>query len=198
MCDRVILPIVEGHGDERSIRELLNRIFFDMMGATSMQVVRPIRRPKSSLLKAGGVERAVEFAANKLRPMDAGAKAVLVLIDADDSCPAELARSILARSHPVAGGIHVFCVLPNPEFETWFAAGVNGCHEYLGVLIPPVDPEGARVGKGWVEKHYQGGKYSETLDQPRLTHCFDLVQARQRSRSFAKLCSDMAQFGTNA
>jgi hypothetical protein len=56
---------------------------------------------------------------------------------------------------------------------------------------PPADPEQQRCGKGWIEHRFKGPKYSETVDQPRLTAAMDLHLCRQHSPSFDKLCREL-------
>lgn len=56
-------------------------------------VPRPVRVKRNGVVMADELERYVELAANK-----GGTDGrVLVLLDADDDCPAELAPSLLAR-----------------------------------------------------------------------------------------------------
>ena len=55
----------------------------------------------------------------------------------------------------------------------------------------PEDPEADRSGKGWIEKRFKAVKYSETVDQPKLTAGLDLRLCRKRSPSFDELCRDL-------
>ncbi|MEZ6066413.1 MAG: hypothetical protein R3B90_12065 [Planctomycetaceae bacterium] len=54
-------------------------------------------------------------------------------------------------------------------------------------------PKVDRHRKAWIERHWRGTKYSETVDQLTLTSAMDLnlCRRRSRSRSFDKLCRDI-------
>lgn len=193
---RHIVPIVEGHGEEASIRPLLTRAAHEILGRPGLQVVRPIRRPRSTLLRPNELERAAELAVLKGVQV-AGAReriGLLVLLDADEDCPAILAPELLQRLRMAQGDIASAVVLANVEFETWFAASAESLGAHLTMPIPDqhmVDPETARRGKGWIQAHFTQGRYSETVDQPRMTMAMDLAVCRHRSPSFDKLCRDL-------
>ena len=119
---------------------------------------------------------------------------VLILIDAESSCPKDLAPRLVSWAKDARADADIACVLPYPMFETWFAAaaaslaGVNGLPDDLPV---PDDPEGNRVGKAWLRAQLPR-KYSETVDQPRFAAKVDLFECRRRSASFGKLCRELA------
>ncbi|GAG17177.1 unnamed protein product [marine sediment metagenome] len=119
---------------------------------------------------------------------------VLVLIDADKDPPCILGPELLASAREVDVRADVSCVLANIEYETWFVAAAKSLHELLK-LPPdtqiPEDPETRRLGKAWINDHFRGTKYSETIDQPRMTALMDLSRCRARSPSFDKLCREL-------
>jgi hypothetical protein len=83
--------------------------------------------------------------------------------------------------------------MPNPMFETWFAAAAISLRGKNGLpddLPKPADPEGERAGKGWVKKHLPR-KYKETVDQPRFVGHMSLTECRDSSRSFRKLIKEL-------
>lgn len=84
--------IVEGHGEQEAVPLLVRRIAQEVH--IYPDVLRPMRVPASQLRKAGELERALEFAARKCG--DGGA--ILIMLDADDDCPAELGPALLVRS----------------------------------------------------------------------------------------------------
>jgi hypothetical protein len=112
---------------------------------------------------------------------------VLVLLDADDDCPAQLGPRLLTWAG--RGNLPVSVVLAKVEFEAWFlaaAASIAGHRGLCEPLVPPADPEAVHDAKGWLSRNMlEGRRYSETLDQPALAAMFDLDQAR-RADSFDK------------
>jgi hypothetical protein len=61
-----IVPIVEGHGEVQAVPELLRRLIAVFNPAVAINIHRPIRQNRGTLIKAGGIERAVELAASVL------------------------------------------------------------------------------------------------------------------------------------
>ncbi len=68
--------------------------------------------------KANEVERAVEFAARRMEPP----RAILILIDADDDCPAQVGPELLHRATVARSDVPLGVVLAKREFEAWFLA----------------------------------------------------------------------------
>ncbi|NLE37759.1 MAG: DUF4276 family protein, partial [Pirellulaceae bacterium] len=119
-------------------------------------------------------------------------RGVLVLIDADDDCPAELGPELLARAGRIRPDIPLGVVIAKSEFESWILAGIEGLRGKRGIpddVRPLDDPESIRDAKGRLSRLM--GTYKETVDQPALTSHFDLHQARRRSDSFDKLCREI-------
>jgi hypothetical protein len=189
-----IAPIVEGQGDDASIRDLLWRTW-NMLGGEHVEVLQPIRRSRGKFLKEQDrdLEKAVGLATLKIS--QAGGGAILILIDAENDCErlGSLGPILLRRAQSARGDMDIFCVIANVMFETWFVAAAESLSEYLdldGVKIPQ-DPETAGAGKGWIKQRMKSGHYSETIDQPRLTARIDLQLCRTRSKSFDKLCREL-------
>ena len=133
---------------------------------------RPIRIGRQKLLKDGELERAVELAAGQ-----AGADGcVLILLDADDDCPAELGPGLLQRAQTKRPDCAISVVLAKAEYEAWFlAAGdsIAGKRGIAGSVTPPPDPESIRDAKGWLSAHMPPGQpYRPTLHQSKLTAVF--------------------------
>lgn len=119
---------------------------------------------------------------------------VLVLIDANSDQPCVLGPRLLKDAMESRPDVDVACVLANLEFETWFVAAADSLRDFLDFPADspsPLDPEQKRSGKGWIQKHFKGPKYSETLDQPRMTAKMDLALCRERAASFDKLCREL-------
>lgn len=170
--------IVEGHGDVDAVPVLLRRLANALDPLLPVQVEQPIRVTKDKLLKSGELERAVELAARKI----GGAGAILILLDSDEHCPAELGPDLLKRASAARSDVSIAVVLAKQEFEAWFLAAAESLRGRRGLrddLEPPADPEGIRGAKEWLTAHMAGGQhYVETLDQPALAAVFDLEAAR--------------------
>ncbi len=195
-----IVPVVEGHGEVQAIRILLERVLRELFHHAGVHILQPIRQPRGKLLLndpgAGALSRALALARRKLSdpPVEDAVGLALVLLDADEHCPAELGPDLKARLDASSPGIDVCCVIANVEYETWFVAAAESLREHLtlgGGDEIPADPEGSRSGKRWIEERFRSPRYSETVDQPRLTARMDLRLARSRSPSFAKLCREL-------
>lgn len=177
--------MVEGHGEVEAVPIVVQRIAQQVVPPVVVQVTAPLRTPKSRLVKPAELERAVEFAARRV----AGTGGVLIVVDADDDCPATVGPRLLARATGVRIGLPVAVVLAKCEFETWFIAAAESLAGRIGLpldLQPPPNPETIRGAKEWLTARMQGSRsYSPTLDQPLLAQHFDLETALH-SESFAK------------
>jgi len=186
-----IVPIVEGHGDVQAVPILLRRLL-QQSQAFQIQVARPIRIPKTRLLKKDGIERAIKIA--KLHESCAG---ILVLLDADEDrdCPKHLAPRLLKWAQRAAAGTPATVVLAKREFEAWFLGSMESLRGQRGIskdASPPPAPEEIRDAKGWLSKHMPPGTiYKETVDQAALSNLMDLDQARKSCPSFDKLCREI-------
>lgn len=184
----IIAPIVEGHGDSRAIRPLIGRVASAYCADTAVVVAKPLRIQRDRLLKPDALERAVTLAARQIRDRDGG---VLILIDADDGCPRDLAPALLGRARAAHGGVAVEVVLAEKEFEAWGLAAARSLRGWRGLpddLEPPPNPQGIRGAKEWLTERMPGAAvYSPTADQPSLAAAINLDQARSTS-SFDKFC----------
>jgi hypothetical protein len=120
---------------------------------------------------------------------------VLVLLDADDDCPADLGPRLLARARHARPDKQVSVVLPKSEFETWFVAAAPSLSGHCGLpdgLETPTNPEAIRDAKGWIgSRRKDGHGYTPTIDQPKLASVFDMAQARTGAPSFDKFCREV-------
>jgi hypothetical protein len=177
----VILPqiacIVEGHGDVEAVPVLVRRIAALLDPGIGIHVLPPLRVPRFKLVKARECERAVEFVARKT----AGRGGVLVLVDAEDDCPAQLGPQLLDRARQTRSDLPIAVVLAKHEFETWFLAAAESLRGRRGLaadLTAPTVPESIRGAKEWLsDRMTEGIRYRETLDQPALASVFDLTAA---------------------
>jgi hypothetical protein len=158
------------------------------------EVPKPILAKRGQLLKAthDGLANALEFAARKITP---GPGAVLILIDSEGTCPAQLGPTLLARARTLRSDLAIHVVLAHTMFEAWFLAAAGSLAGQRGLpqdLTDHKHPEGVQNPKAWLDGEMpRTRKYSETADQPALTQMFDLQGAR-RCPSFDKFCRELA------
>jgi len=191
-----VAPIVEGHGDEDRVRILLPRVWTELLGGEYLEVLSPIRQPRSLLVREDPLERAVTFALKKLSnpPASSDPSLVLILIDADGDCPATLGQELLRIARAVDSRANVACVLANFEYETWFVAAAESLTDYIELTAGAGGfrrPEESGLKKKWVEDHFREKPYSPTRHQPAMTRAMNLNAWRQGSPSFDKLCREL-------
>lgn len=186
-----IVAIVEGHGEVEAVPVLLRRICEDVSPGTLLEIPRPIRTKRQLFLKAGELERVVELAARVSGP---GGK-ILILLDADNDCPRDLAPTILSRAKAARSDRDIRVVLAKTEYEAWFIAAIQslaGHRTIAGGVVPPPDPESISDAKGWLSNQMpEGRSYREAIDQPALSASVDLTLARN-APSFDKFWRDVA------
>lgn len=187
-----IASVVEGDGEISALPVLLRRLMHETE-IWDTDILRPYQVDRGRLVRPGGLEAAVEAQARRVPADHPGG--ILVVIDADDDCPASLGPSLLARAEATRPDRRTAVVLANREFEAWFLAsapslsGRAGLAEHLEV---PPDSETRRDCKGWLTHHRRDGvPYRPTVDQAALTQDMDLDLARANSLSFDKFCRDI-------
>jgi hypothetical protein len=192
----IIQPIVEGQGDVDAVPLLLRRLR-DEAQAWGLEVAKPHRKPRKQLVKKEFLQIAVQFAG--FNPDCAG---ILIIFDADDDCPRDLAPVLEGWAQEVAGGKPCVVVVANREYEAWFLASIEALRGKAGILPEAAshpDPESPRDAKGELEKRMpRGTTYAPTADQAPLTAHLDLEIAYRRCRSFRKLVSAFGVFAAAA
>jgi hypothetical protein len=190
----MIQPIVEGQGDVGAVPVLLRRLR-DESAAWSLQIGKPIRQHRSALVNKAPLQKAVGFAA--LQPQCSG---ILIIFDADDDCPMDLAPVVEQWATEVARGLPVQVVMPNREFEAWFLAGIESLRGFKAVRADAerwIDPEAPRDAKGQMKtRMIAGASYSATVDQASFASKIDLSIVFSRSRSFRKLVTSFGRLAT--
>lgn len=179
--------IVEGHGEVEALPVLLRKIFVEINPSKVPVMSRntTLRVPKGSILKEGGVEKAIRTAIIRSPSI----AAVLVLIDSDGGCPAQLGPQLLARLQACCNHLHTSAVIAHREYETWFIHAISSFSthkDFVNGIAFPSDPESIQDAKKWIARQKNDGTYSEVLDQPRYSSIIDLNLARN-SDSFDKL-----------
>ena len=187
-----IVPIVEGPGEVEAIPILLWKLLREQ-GRYDIQIETPQNAHGcGNLTTPGGLERFVQNAWTK---RDCGA--VLVLVDADEQCPIEMAANFSRRISAIGVRFPVVVVAAKCEYEAWFLASLetiagvpldNGYGLPAGLVY--LEEAEERIGvKGWLTRQFPKDRiYKETLDQAAMTRLLDPERVRQRSRSFRRLC----------
>lgn len=173
-----VAPIVEGHGDVAALPVLLRRI------NPSIIVKRPVRFPRNKLVIREHLIRAAEIAAANLT----GRGGLLLLLDADEDCAAELGPRLEAQLTEALPQHVCRVVLAVREFEAWIVGG--------DPAFDVSDPDQCGDLKGRIHHHL--GVYSETVDQPRLIAGSNLDRLLQCSRSFQRLHKVVDEFASRS
>lgn len=201
-----VAPIVEGETEERCITIILLRLWQELLHAAACELVvlEPIPAERSSLVKEGHpkleqmVERAFRLLRSRLRHSSADRGLVLLLIDADEDCPAKLGPQLLARAQAARTDADIACVLAKRELENWFKAaatslaGVSGLPDDLSVPTNPEDGSGDTWLTRQMQRKDRRRKYTKPADAVELARSMDLQQCQNNSTSFDKLCRELA------
>ena len=182
-----LITIVEGRGEVLAVPILIRRIAAAVAPSLLPRVPKPIRIERGRFLRENELERYVDLAARQ-----AGSDGrILIILDADDDCPAQRASAILERATTARSDRRIQVVLAQREYEAWFLAAADsiaGHRELRSDTTAPTEPESVRDAKGWLTSRMPPGRaYRETRDQPALTTMFNLDQARRGARSFDKM-----------
>jgi hypothetical protein len=183
---------VEGEGEISALPVLLRRLMY-AAEIWDADIQPPFLVDRGRLVRPGGLEAAVEALARRV-PADLPG-GILVVIDADDDCPASLGPSLLARAETTRPDRRTAVVLANREFEAWYLASAPSLGGRAGLadrLEVPVNSETLRDCKGWLTHHRRDGvRYRPRVDQAALADGVDLALARANSPSFDKFCRDV-------
>ena len=114
---------------------------------------------------------------------------IMIVLDANGDCPAEMAPIILKRARAARPDVHIEVVLAKREYEAWLISAIESITGFRGVhasASAPQDPESIGGAKEWLQNQMRGS-YRPTADQAALTARFDMTLARDRSPSFDKM-----------
>ena len=109
----VVAPIVEGHGDVAAVPVLLRRL------CPEIPVARPVRFPRSRLIEEPQLVRAARIAAANITERGA----VLLVIDADEDCAAEIGPKLQATLTRAIPQLLCRVGIVVREFEAWIVGG---------------------------------------------------------------------------
>lgn len=185
-----IASIVEGDGEVDALPVLLRRFSEWKPPHDAVATLTPIRVRRDRFLnKEEEFRKQLLLAAAKCG--DDGW--ILVVLDADDDCPAELGQRVYEKAQRYVSHRKLSVVVANREFEAWFIAAAQSINGQRGFSVSDDEDLAAEVprnAKKWMQQHMAGGTYREVLDQPAFAARLDLQQAFDNSRSFRKLCKE--------
>jgi hypothetical protein len=200
-----IAPIVEGQTEVSCVERLLHRIWDELLiRPERLQVLPPARGSRPSLVLSSGGSLAVKIGdactalVRRLRHDPAGRGLLLVLLDAENDCPATLAPRLLATAAgAVLPGTPIACVLAKRMLENWIVAGAStlaGVRD-LPASLPSRDRFEERNGAAWFEDQLRSRdrrrKYKKKVDAVEFVRAMSLPECRANSPSFDKLCRDL-------
>jgi len=184
-----ILPIVEGQSEVESVPILLRRICVQMQ-AYNIQIARPYRVKRNKVVKTGELERAITQGIRDRGNIGA----ILLLLDAEDDCPAVLSPVLSERCRQTTH-LPVAVVLATIEMEGWFIGGKESLRGVCGIkpdAVAPPNPESIRGAKERLSKNMDlGRRYLEVDDQPTLAAQVDFDLTKGRCPSFDKFLREV-------
>lgn len=201
-----LAPIVEGHTEVGCIEPLLQRIWTELLVAPDrLQVLAASRAKRDAMIDpdhpdfAAKIEEAHARMARRLRrdPPGQSRGLLLLLLDAEKACPAELAPRLLEGALRVRSDASIACVMPKQMLENWIVAGaatlagVNGLPDPL----PTRDRFEDHSGAAWLQAQLRTGtnprKYKKPDDAEPFVRAMDLRECRANAPSFDKLCREL-------
>lgn len=201
------IAIVEGETEADCIHGLVERVWREMLERTDCPIFLPAFRSKrDQILAPDGIVlgRTIEKAFLKLqqrRRNDPESRSmVLVMIDAEDDCPATLSPWILSIAKSARSDANVVCVMPKRSIENWIVAGANSLSGMNGLPTNLSSSENVEEcsGVAWVQRQLksrnQSRGYKKTQDAKIFFQSIDLADCHKNSRSFQKLCSELKKW----
>lgn len=183
----VLVPIVEGDGEVTAFPVLLRRIAGHLAPGRYFDVAKPIRVRRDRFVQKNQELRRILVLAAAKAGVDGG---VIVLLDADDDCPAQLGPALAVRVAEVVPHRRSAVVLAHREYEAWFIAACGSLQGVRGFDAADANADECEVvrdAKGWVRRRMRNAHYSPVADQAAFSERIDIEEARSRSRSFRKL-----------
>jgi hypothetical protein len=188
--NKSIIPIVEGQAEVESVPILLRRILTEFEDY-SLEIVRPFRVKRNRIVRPDELERAIKQSIRS-RPNAVG---IIVLLDADDDCPAILGPQLLKRCRSTTH-LPATVILANRELECWFLGAKESLRGIRGIstnATAPHNPEGIRGTKERLQQNMQGRRYLGVDDQPALAEGMDMKQAKTHCPSFDKFFREVGR-----
>ncbi len=214
-----ILPIVEGHTEVDCVERLLHRIWNEIIQSPErLQVLRPSRGSRLALTNESHpqlvtkVNEAYKNLNKRVTRDQHGRGALLILLDAENDCPAILGPSLLNRAQKNRSDANIIsCVIANRMLENWIVAGastlagMNGLPEVIDRdafhdCFGEIDGNAIENcnGVNWIEQQIRlvdtARSYKKTSDAKVFFQAIDLAECRQNSPSFDKLCRELKKW----
>lgn len=180
--------IVEGHGEVKALPTLIRRFAEGLLPSQHIDIPQPLRVSRGKLAKEQELKRAVELMARKVGT----SQPILVVLDADGDCPAELGPKLLTWATAQRSDRAISVIVAKEEFEAWFLASAESLRGKRGLPDSfSIDdaPEAIKHAKARLDRAMPSG-YSETVDQPAFAAVFD-IEAARTAPSFDKLHRDV-------
>lgn len=196
---RFIAPIVEGHGEVQALPVFLRRLATDVAPEIDLRLNPALRVKVSSFLDESNSDyfkKYIELAARKAKAWPKSC--VLIFLDCEDFCPAQLGPKLLERASNCRSDITFLVVLAHREYETWFLSAAESLRGVCGLpedLCAPQDAESIRDAKGWLGERMLV-PYNEPDHQPKMTGAFSFEQAMQ-TKSFNRAYKKIRAFFCN-
>ena len=140
-----IIPVVEGAGDVTALPGLLGRILLERYNRPDVMVAQG----RTNVVTANGrtnlenkLERFLQHAQNKPE-----CDAILVLLDADDDCPVNLAQGLLKRCEQLGLTSPVEIVCAHREYESWFLASLDTIKGQRGISDTAALSQAPKISK---------------------------------------------------
>lgn len=173
-----VATIVEGHGEVEALPRLLYRIAEGELSPVELRVNTPIRVKAGSFVNDREYRRRQVTLATEKAAQRGGV--VIVLLDCEDDCPAELGPRLLGGAQEIRDDVPILVVLAYREYESWFLSAARSLRGLRGLptnLEPPENAEAIRDAKGWL-----GARMNEAYDpithQAEFTRTISLTEAR--------------------
>lgn len=200
-----LVPIVEGQTEVGCIERLLQRVWKELLGApVRLQVLSASRGNRDALINpnhpdfAAKIEEAYAKLARRLRHDSSARGLLLLLLDAEMDCPAELAPRLLGAATQVRSDAPIACVLAKRMLENWVVAGASTLAGINGLPNPLPDRDRFEDcnGAAWLEDQLRSQdkarKYKKTADAKPFVCAMKLQECRANAPSFDKLCRELA------
>jgi hypothetical protein len=197
-----IAPIVEGHTETVCLERLLQRVWRDLLGNSErLQILPAARGHRDSLVHSNGIQLArlagqLAGALGVRSRKDASARTLLlILLDAEQDCPATLAPRLLGVArNAVPTDLAISCVLAKRMLENWIVAGASSLEGINGLPKPLPsrdrfeDCSGVKWLKDQLRKQSPNRSYRKATDAKEFIRHIDLSECRANAPSFDKLC----------
>ncbi len=192
-----IASIVEGDGEVQALPVLLRRFSEWKPSHDSVATLPPIRVRRDRFLnKEEEFRKQLLLAAAKCG--DDGW--ILVVLDADDDCPAELGQRIYEKAQQYVPHRRLSVVVANREFEAWFIAAAHSINGLRGFSVSDNEklvPEVPRNAKNWMQHIWLAARIARFWTNPPLLlvlicskHSITAAHSENYARSGACMCKN--------